>query len=196
MKLVTPEGTAVYPHLNEPDTKFNADGEYSTKLSVSSETANSLIEVLESFYEEAYKDHCKEQNKQKLKKHNHPWTEETDEDGNDTGNVVFKFKMKAKTRTGIVMRPILVDSETKPLENKIGSGSKLKVSFEARSWYVPALGVGVTLRLRGVQVINLVEWTGGSSVESLGFSKEQGFVSETVVESEEFQKETSDSSDF
>ena len=31
-QIVTPRATAVYPWLNTPDTKFNADGEYKVTL--------------------------------------------------------------------------------------------------------------------------------------------------------------------
>ena len=34
IKIVTPKATCVYPWLNKPDTKFNADGEYKVTLKV------------------------------------------------------------------------------------------------------------------------------------------------------------------
>ena len=39
---VTPRGTAVFPHLNTPDTKFDENGVYSTKLALSDEAAAEL----------------------------------------------------------------------------------------------------------------------------------------------------------
>lgn len=34
-RITTPFGEAIYPKLTEPDTKFKAEGEYSTKLRIS-----------------------------------------------------------------------------------------------------------------------------------------------------------------
>jgi len=175
MQLITPEGKAVYPHLNSPDDKFDDDGIFSTKLAIAADHAGELLTKLEEFAEESYKNHCKEQKKPKLKRHDNPWDEEYDRDGQSTGNLLFKFKMKAKTKAGVELRPVLVDAKKKPMADQIGSGSKLKVAFEARSWFVPSLGVGITLRLRGVQVLDLVEWSAGSSASSLGFDEEPGY---------------------
>ena len=175
MQLVTPEGRAVYPHLNEPDTEFDKEGNYSTKLAIDTKHVGELLEKLEAFSEESYKEQCKEQRKPKLKRHDNPWDEEFDRDGQATGNMLFKFKMRAKTRQGSDLRPVLVDAKKNPMNDQIGSGSKMRVAFEARSWFVPSLGAGVSLRLRGVQVIDLVEYRAGTSASSLGFDEESGF---------------------
>ena len=37
--VVTPAGTAIYPHLTQPDTKFNAMGEYKVSLSLTEDEA-------------------------------------------------------------------------------------------------------------------------------------------------------------
>ena len=191
MQLVTPEGRAVYPHLNEPDTEFDKEGNYSTKLAIATEHVGELLEQLEEFAEASYKEQCKEQKKPKLKRHDNPWDEEFDRDGQATGNMLFKFKMRAKTRQGSDLRPVIVDAKKNPMNDQIGSGSKMRVAFEARSWFVPSLGAGVSLRLRGVQVIDLVEWSAGASASSLGFGEESGFETSgevrpsTVVKTEE-----------
>ena len=196
MKMVSPVGTAVYPHLNTPDTKYVDDGEFKTQLSVPEEEASKFISSLEEAYNSSYSKECTEQKKPKLKKADMPWVEEYDEDGNSTGNILFKFKMKAKTKTGIELRPLIVDSDRKGCDSAIGSGSKLKVAFEARSWVVPALGVGMTLRLRGVQILDLVEWSGGASAQSLGFGVEEGFVAPEKVEEQTAPADSDDDSDF
>ena len=174
MPLTTPLGTAVYPHLNEPDTKFEEDGIYSTTLKIEADVAESMIEKLETLYIAEYEKFCKEKKKPKLKQADRPWTEEYDDEGNETGNYLFRFKMKAKTRKGIELRPVLFDSKCQPLHENIGGGSKMKVSYEPTCWLVPSLGVGISLRLRGVQVLELVEY-GGASASSLGFGEEEGF---------------------
>ena len=42
MPITTPIGTAVYPHLNEPDTKFEDDGVYTTQLRLTAEEADTI----------------------------------------------------------------------------------------------------------------------------------------------------------
>ena len=186
----TPIGTAVYPHLSQPDTKFNEDGEYHTKLRIPMKDASELLETLESLYETEYKKICKEKKKQKLKRFDFPWTEELDDEGNETGNVLLKLKMKAKTKEGQNIRPLIVDSKREPMAEMIGSGSQLKVAFNPWCWFVPMLGVGMTLRIQGVQVLDLVEYSSGRSGKDL-FEDEDGF--ETVAGALEDQEEQDDS---
>jgi hypothetical protein len=191
MPITTPIGTAVYPHLNEPDTKFEDDGVYTTQLRLTAEEAEPVIEKLESMYETEYDKFCKEKKKPKLKQADRPWSEEYDDEGNETGHYLFRFKMKAKTRKGAELRPVLFDSKCQPLSENIGGGSKMKVSFEPHCWLVPALGVGISLRLRGVQVLELIEY-GGASAKSLGFGEEDGFESTAASLSATEETETAD----
>jgi hypothetical protein len=57
----------------------------------------------------------------------------------------------------------------------LGTGSKVKVNFSPIP-YSTQMGTGVTLRLAAVQVIDLVQWTGGNDTTS-GFEVEEGFSS-------------------
>jgi hypothetical protein len=111
--------------------------------------------------------------------------------GDDTGNVEFKFKLKAKVRkrdgTTYEQQPAVVDSKRVPLtkETLIGNGSKVKIAFEPVSYVMPSTKkAGVSLRLKAVQVIDLVEY--GNSATSV-FDEEDGYVApatttETVSE--------------
>jgi len=57
---------------------------------------------------------------------------------------------------------------------KIGSGSTLKMAVEVNTWFVPSQGFGYTLRLRAVQILDLIEYGGQSD---FGFSyNEDGYV--------------------
>ena len=47
LKLTSPRGRFIYPHLNKPDTKFNPDGEYKLTLSLTSEESTNLLKALE-----------------------------------------------------------------------------------------------------------------------------------------------------
>jgi hypothetical protein len=173
--ITTPLGTAVWPHLNKPDKKFDPDGagDYSVKLRIPADECGELVSELEAMADEDYKKLCREKKKPNLKRADFPWQTEYDEDMNDTGNIVFKFKMKAQTKAGAAMKPVLFDSQCQPLTEVIGAGSKIKVAFQPSCWFVAAHGAGISLRLRGVQVLQLEEYS-GSSAESLGFDSEEG----------------------
>ena len=56
-RYVTQVGVAIYPHLVEPDTKFNAEGEYKVKLrlspdSVITDSKGKRVADVQSFIDE------------------------------------------------------------------------------------------------------------------------------------------------
>lgn len=193
--LVTPKGTAVYPKLIEPDTKFNAEGVYSVRLRLDEADEAALIEKLQVMYDDAYVENCKAEKKQKLKKADVPWKPETRKDENDveveTGAMLFNFKMKAsgtsrKTGKKWSKRPSLYDAKGASLMKqadsmKIGGGSKIKVAYTVSSFYTGALGSGISLRLEGVQIIDLVESGNNRSAASMGFGAEEGYSAEDAA---------------
>jgi len=180
-RWTTPIGKARWPHLSEPDTKFDEDGSYHVDLILDGEEAADLVSRLEALYNDAYAGFCREKKKTNLKQSDMPFAPEEDDEGQATGNMVFRFKMRAKTKKGIDLRPLLFDAKMNPMTEVIGGGSDIRVSFDPSCWFVPALGVGMSLRLRGVQCVRLVEYLGGSDPESLGFQAEDGFESSATV---------------
>ena len=58
-KVTTPKGIAVWPWLNEPDRKFNANGEYKVNLQMAHEDAQPFIEKLQEIHKEHYQETCK-----------------------------------------------------------------------------------------------------------------------------------------
>lgn len=100
----------------------------------------------------------------------------------ETGEYIIKYKMKAqfqyKGKT-ITQRPTLFDAKKTKLaeDTKIGGGSVIRVAAEVNPYYTPALGAGISLRLKGVQVLELRTY-GESSADSLGFDSEDGFEAE------------------
>ena len=48
--LTTPIGTAMYPKLVTPDTKFNADGVYSCKLIISKDDFETLEATINPWF--------------------------------------------------------------------------------------------------------------------------------------------------
>lgn len=176
-RMTSPKGTASWPKLNEPDTKFDAKGVFSVGLRMSAEAAAPMIATLTKMYEDFYAEKVKEL-KKKLKKSDFPWKEVTNDAGNETGEIEFRFKMVAKvdTKDGrtIEQRPILFDAKMRPMNDRVGGGSTIRVGFEPHLWEVPATGVGLSLRLKAVQVIELKEF-GGRTAKDFGFAEEEGF---------------------
>ena len=93
-------GIAVYPHLNEPDKKFDPDGPgvYQLQLSVGPDEGQAIIDKIEEIRDEAYKEECKKAKKPKLKKADLPFTEEYDEDPNPQGTGCSASNSKPQRR--------------------------------------------------------------------------------------------------
>ncbi len=178
---VTPKGEAQWPKLFKADTKFVAGGEYSTKLLIREDEAESLMEMLDKEADLAYKQAIKKNPKLKAKINlRTPYEHELDDDGEETGNVEFKFKLKAyvETRSGdsFTQKPTVVDAKAKPITKaiEIGNGSIIKVGFEIVPYFMASTKVAsVSLRLKSAQLIDLVESTGGGSNNPFG--TEEGY---------------------
>lgn len=184
----SPRGTAIYPHLHAPDTKFDNAGVYSTKLRFTGRARERIEEMLEPLMEEAYEEALESvkgtaaQAKKKLEgSRRDPFEVEIDEDGEETGAIIVNFKCKASgvRRDGSTWKytPRIFDAAGNPVRAglRIGSGSVLKVNFEPRPYYVASIGYGVSCRLNAVQVLELQTW-GGGNAESFGFdADEDGF---------------------
>jgi len=177
-KYITPKGIAVYPWLNRPDVKHKPEGQYKVDLRLSEADAAPLIELLTPMHEEAVaaaKANPKNKNK------NYPtWPickPALDEEGNETGDVLFTFKRAAsgiskKTQKPWAIKPDLFDAKGNPLpaEAQIWGGSIIKVSFSVNAYDKP-VGNGISLALEAVQVLKLVEGS-GRSASQYGFDNE------------------------
>ena len=176
------EGTALWAKVFEPDTKFNPLGDYSINLQMPLADSVAMSEQLDGIVQAKFKEAIKEDPRLK----NTLTTQEVcqpvyDRDtGDDTGNVEFKFKLKAKVQkrdgTYYEQQPAVLDSKKVPMgkDTLIGNGSKVKVAFEPITYVMASTKkVGVSLRLKAVQVIDLVEY--GQSAASV-FDEEDGYV--------------------
>lgn len=176
-RITSPKGTAVYPWVNEPDRRFDSNGVYSLtlRLNDSDNDTKKFIEEIKKVAS-AHFELVKKETKKAPKKADLPIKPVVDEDGNETGEIDIKFKLKSQGGSGDktwTQRPALFDSKGKPMTEKVGGGSIVKIGTEISPFYTPTIGVGVTLRLKAVQVIELREF-GGSSSDSW-FTKEDGF---------------------
>ena len=181
IKIVTPKATCVYPLLNKPDTKFNADGEYKVTLKVEAEDAAPLIKQLDEILKTYKEASIKRDPKLSRFNVNTPYEEEIDDQGNLTGYYLFKFKQKARIQTNdgrsIDMKIAIVDASRKPTDAQIGGGSEVKIAATVIPYAMSSnKAFGLALRPQAVQIINLVSPMNGNVVSM--FDDEDGFVAE------------------
>lgn len=163
-------GKAVYPRLKTPDTKFDELGQYKADLAVPLQEAEPVMKKLSKIH----KDYT---GKAPKKSENTMWVLETDDDGNETGNVVFKIRVKNKRRKsdGEIWdrRPKQFDAQLRPIDVNPYGGTVMEVNAEVYCWDTGSKQ-GVSLQPMGVQILELVTGTGPTG-ESMGFSKKDGY---------------------
>jgi hypothetical protein len=192
-RFTSPAGIAKFPRLNEPDTKFKAEGEYKVTLVLTEEEANSILEKAKAPFEAFKAEEAKKLKKgQKLKEADLPVKDHYEGEELVEGMKEVTFKTKAsgvskKTGKAWEMKPALFDAKGKPLVPRpnVGGGSKLKVSYSIGCYNTPAAGCGVSLRLEAVQVLDLKEF-GGGDAKSYGFGEEEGYEGSAPSENEGF----------
>jgi hypothetical protein len=179
LRLTTPKATFRYPKLIEPETKFNPDGDYKVVAIIPAEDAAQLSDQLDALYEQ-HKASLKAQAPTQKFKAVDPSYGYEEIDGKPVFVISTKMKAKGISRDGRAWSsvPALFDASGSPVKDRetlrgMWSGTTGRVSFEACPFYNPALGAGVTLRLKAVQVIDLVE--NGGSADSFGFQGEAGW---------------------
>ena len=180
-KIVSPRGIAVYPWLNSPDTKFSPDGDYKVTLKVEAEAAAPLIAKLDEVLTNYKAQQVKTNPKVGQYSITPPYEMELDDQGNATGNYLFKFKQKAKIHTKdgrvIDMKVALVDASRTPTSVNVGGGSEIKIAATVFPYAMSSnKNIGVSLRPSAVQILSLAS---GSNVVSL-FDDEEGFKTEAA----------------
>jgi len=209
----SPKGIAKFPRLNTPDTKFQANGVFSTKLEMSGDDAAPLMEAIEKEAEAALTAARAELEKKlseakpkdkpkiqialdKLDAGPVPYAPVYDDDGEETGNYEFSFKTNAtytdkKTQKLVKKEVTMFDAKGKKLEKRpnVWGGSTLKANFTAAPYYNAATNsAGVSLRMNAVQIIDLVS-SGGGNASTYGFGEEEGYEAADNEESGPFSNE-------
>jgi len=175
--FTTPVGVANYPYISKPDTQFDAEGVYKVTLAVPEDEAKPVIDLINAELLAGIKALKESKPKTKFKNAPLPYAKELDDDGNETGNVLIKFKSKA------AYKPSVFDAKNNPMINhNIWGGSEIKVNGAIAFYSSPSIGQGVTLRLRAVQVIQYVEGSDGAS--KFNFEEEDGYVATSSSEEE------------
>jgi hypothetical protein len=179
LRLTTPKATLKYPKLIEPETKFTPEGHYKVTAVIPAEDAGPLADQLDTLFE-AHKASLKAQAPGQKFKAVDPSFGYEDIDGKPCFTISVKMKAKGVDRDGRSWSavPALFDASGAPVKDRealrgMWSGTTGRVSFEACPFYQPALGAGITLRLKAVQILKLVE--SGGSADSFGFQEEAGW---------------------
>lgn len=170
--ITTPFGSSLWAHLIEPDTKFNPEGDFKINLKVPADEAKGLMDqiiaeqekALVAFKEEAKADGKTAKAIDKIKLSDIVPFEEDDEDEN---LVVFKFKRKASYINDkgeqLHFDVPLVDATGKTIPEKSkenpGNGSVVRVMAELIPYNMATSGVGISLRLKKVQIKELVKFS-------------------------------------
>lgn len=181
-KIVSPKGIAVYPWLNRPDTKFSEDGDFKVTLKVDAAEASPLIQKLDDIISDYQQQQSKVDPKMSRYNVTQPYEEEMDDQGNLTGNYLFKFKQKAKIHTKdgrtIDMKVALVDASRTPTTVNVGGGSEIKIAATVFPYAMNTnKTIGLSLRPNAVQILSLV--SNQSNVVSM-FDEEEGFKTEAA----------------
>lgn len=162
LRLTSPSGIAVFPRLNTPDTKFSELGMYKVDLKLTPDAAKPFIQKVVALQKEAAG---------KAKVDSSWWHKEVDDQGNETGNIVVRFKAKnVQLKDGSVWdrKPTLFNVYGERITDTVGGGSKIKVACELYFAHVNGK-VFCSLQPIAVQVEDLVEYSGGNNAEDFGF---------------------------
>ena len=190
VKIASPVGEAMWASLKEPKKWQPGDsGNYQMSLIVSKEDAEDLISQCTGVIEkmvDVIQDN--DQGRPRMSPHD-PWKE------TDNGKIEFRFKKphfeaNDKYPASKPVPTYLPDGSKVDWESTdwaVGNGSTVQVGGFIRPYYVGTLGLGVSLRLAAVKVIELKKFVAGSS-DDFGFGNSD---SSEASSSEEFS-----SSDF
>jgi len=192
----SPKATCLWAKLNEPDTKFKDTGVFSIDLVLDpgNPEHEAFMEAVNDLTEAYAEEQIKGDKKKKNWKLNSKFKEQLDEEGDPTGMFTCRLSQNAefhstrKNKTYYIKNIPIIDAGRKPAqEAKIGNGSTVRVKFETRGYgSAKDKEFGLTMDLKMVQVVTLIEHSGGANVD--GFDEEDGFDS-SVSGSEGFESE-------
>lgn len=196
----SPRGEFLFPYLVTPDTKYNADGEFSVRLALEGDEAEEFKALIDAEVQEHLKQVRVDKKKKNIKQAPLPYQPEMrtviDEDGEEveeeTGRTLFVFKhpaiLRRKQDDEVITQSIRIfDAQNQMITGEekeqlqIGNGTVGRIGFKFRVYpqpggEVPAIGAGITLRLVQVKILKLVEWEAGSLFgdEDDDFLEEEG----------------------
>jgi hypothetical protein len=206
----SPEGELVWPALNVPDSYTNSDGQTKTNYKTAVRIAEELFissgfkEFLDAEVEKALDEAVDMKTKQKLspaarrkatdKGAVFPYKIPVDKEGNDIPGVIdVNFSIShggidKKTGREYSNKPVQFDSSVpkpKVIDVELRNGTVAKISFSIFYWATAALGYGVSLRPKAVQVVKLSE-RGAADADYFGFEGSDTGFSSTGGHSDNF----------
>lgn len=161
----------------EPSTKFNKEGVYSANILLPQEEGEKLAAEIKNIRTEQFKTYGKKTKVTDLTRCV-PYgivDEETGEETPDAqGRYILKTTAKAFIENGKPKVKIPVfDAKQNPVQDvRIGAGTIARLSISLEGYSV-AGKTGVSVKLKALQIIDLVEY-GNGSAESYGFGDEDG----------------------
>lgn len=197
---VTPKGEFLWAHITAPDTAYKEEGEYHVKVILRGNEGENLKNAVDAQFDNWLSSQKSTGGRKFL-----PYKENQADDGSSDG-YQFHFKMKAsgvnsKTGEKFTQRPIVVGPDRKPIPSdiRIANGSLGKVAYEFAPYNTKG-SIGVQLRLRGVQVLELIEYNEGGSDDNI-FDEEVGYElnvssSEDKEAEDTFPEEAAEDEDF
>jgi len=206
---VTPQGKMMWAYLHKPDTQFDSNGVFHVKLQLANGSSDDLRKAIMREHKANKKEAIARNPKRTSFREYLPFKEILNDEGLADG-YEFQFKLKAlatnsKTGQEFTQRPVVVGPDKMPVPSDvtIGNGSVGKIAFEAIPYFT-GNNIGVSLRLRGVQVLELVEYraegTDMFSVEEgysiVTSSKNEPEEEEMFEEEEQDDKDEEDEEDF
>jgi hypothetical protein len=181
--MTTPKGLALDPYLNTPDFKFNADGDYKVTLVLPSDSdeTQAFIAKLDAVHAASVAKAKGENKGKRIKVAAMSINTEA-----EAGKVHIRFRLMAKVTpkegAAFTQNPALFDAAGKPMNKVVGGGSVVKLAFVPIPFYSATFGAGITLRLKAVQVIQLLAGDPGNG-NPFGFVAEPGYQDDGIMES-------------
>lgn len=167
-------GEAIFPHLTQPNRKFDTDGVYEVYVRVSQAELDTLLEKMRDNINELARSVIAEKKlPADIKVTVFPWQPSKDRDKNVIPNSIdLKIKHRAvigKGQARMNWTLPLFGPDCQPFDTSavIGMGSKLRVAFRCYIYYLSGR-LGLSLQLVGVQVLDLK--VGSRSAEACGFT--------------------------
>lgn len=173
-KGTTNIGTFMFPHLTETE-KFKGTDTGRFTVSFLPDTEEEKVQLITEIEAEWQK--YVESDEGKKHKYKYDYANGVNE---YKGEDYFKFKMQRviQTKNGAWERRVpIFDASGKEISaelTSIGSGTRGRIAYELMPYYMNDKNYGVSLRLTGVQIIELKE-AGSVSASSLGFAACEGY---------------------
>lgn len=181
MNVVTPKGKALWCKYLEPDRKYVPEGKLETQivLDPNDPATQAFVDRMEALQDTAFNETVETLGAKGKNVVKAPIYQE-----DDNGNYVFKFhlnKVDLRKAAGKQHTIQAVDANKQPITDGtlVGNGSTIRVASFVYPYYMASTRqVGLTTLWSKLQVIDLVEYSGGGVGDD--FDEEDGYVAPTA----------------